>query len=111
MNYRLNTEEKKELIRIFDENSYDVTDLEKLTFYLEESGATYIADQEDVVIQWAELMDINCPTEFLDWNRIINSDNDWEELSNSRYLNIYRIFEDQDVLNELELKKECIKQQ
>lgn len=111
MNYRLNTKEKKELIRIFDENSYDVTDLEELTFYLEESGATYIADQEDVVIQWAELMDINCPTEFLDWNRIVDSDNDWEELSNSRYLNIYRIFEDQDVLNELELKKECIKQQ
>ena len=111
MNYRLNTEEKKELIRIFDENSYDVTDLEELTFYLEKSGATYIADQEDVVIQWAELMDINCPTEFLDWNRIVDSNNDWEELSNSRYLNIYRIFEDQDVLNELELKKECIKQQ
>ena len=32
-----------------------------------------------------------------------------EKLSKNRYLNTYRIFEDRDILKELELKKECIK--
>ena len=111
MNYKLNSYEKQEVIRIFDENGYDVTDIEKLSFYLEECGATYIADSEDVVIQWAELMDIRCPTEFLDWDRIIQADNDWEEISKNRFLNIYRIFEDGDTIKELELRQKCIKQQ
>ena len=105
---RLNNKEKKELERIFNENGYNVKDIETLSFELEEQGATYIGEKEDIVDQWAELMEIRCPLIYLDENKIIEDDTDWEELSKNRYLNTYRIFEDRDILKELELKKECI---
>lgn len=111
MNYRLNSYEKEELIRIFDENGYDITDLEKLSFELEEQGATYIGTKDDVVEQFKEAMGIQCPNEFLDENYIVETDQDWEELSKMRFLNIYRLFEEEDELKRLELNIECIKQQ
>lgn len=101
---RLNESEKKELKRIFDENGFDILDIEELAFLLEEQGATYIGDRDDIVDQWCELMDIRCQRIYLDEDKIIEDDNDWEELSNSKYLNIYRLFEDDDITNRLELK-------
>lgn len=44
-------------------------------------------------------------------NYKLNSAENWEEISKNRFLNIYRIFEDGDIIKELELRQECIKQQ
>ena len=112
MNKRLNESERQELIRIFDENGYDVTDIEKLTFELEKQGSTYIGDRKDIMDQWCDLMCITFSREFLDEDYIIRNDEDWEELSHNRFFNTYRMFEDWNgELKRLELKLNCIKQQ
>ena len=108
---RLNQEERNELIRIFDENGYDVIDIEELTIALEEQGATYICNKDDVVDKWCDLMGIDIPTEFLDEDYIVEHYDDWEELSQNRFFNTYRMFEDYDEVKRLELNLECIKQQ
>ena len=82
---RLNQEERNELIRIFDENGYDVIDIEKLSFELEEQGATYIGDKDDIIDQWCDLMGIDIPTEFLDEDGIIDTiERDSERVKEAR---------------------------
>ena len=106
---RLNTAEKQELIRVFDENGFKVKDIEEVAFYLEEQGATYLGDKTEIVSQWADLMGVDFPIDFLDHDYIVDNDTDWEALSAMRYINTYRLFEDgSDAIRELELKKELI---
>ena len=102
----LNSKEQEEVCRVFNENFFEVLDEEKLIEFLENNGATYIASKEDVIDQWADLMAVNFSLEFLDQDYIIRNDDDWEELSPLRYINIFRLFTDGDeVTNELRLKE------
>lgn len=108
--YKLNKEEQQEVIRVFEENGFVINDLEEVVFYLENNGATYLGDKDEVVSQWAELMGVDFPLEFLDEEYIVENSDDWEELSQSRYINIERLFEDgrSEAIRDLELKQEAI---
>ena len=101
----VNKEEKKEIIRIFNENFFDVLDEEKLIEYLENQGATYLASREDVIDQWTDLMEVKCPVIYLDEDKIIEDDTDWEELSKDKFLNTFRLFEEDFATKELRLKE------
>lgn len=107
---KLNSYEKKEVIRCFKENGYEVLNKNKLFTYLENNGATYTADKCDVIDQWIELMCCNVPRDCLDEDYIIRNDNDWEELSKMRFINTYRLFEDDYATNEL-IKQNIIKEE
>lgn len=98
---KLNSHEKKEVIRCFKENGYEILDENKLFTYLENNGATYVANKYDVIDQWIELTCCNIPKDCLDEDYIIRNDDDWEELSAMRFINIYRLFEDDYATNEL----------
>ena len=108
---KLNSKEKEELIRIFDENGYNVTNIDKLSTELESWNATYLGTKEDIIDQWADLMNINFPLDFLDQDYIIRNDDDWEELSEIRYVNKYRLFEDEEYIKKLEYDMKYIEQQ
>ena len=97
--------------KVSESHGYDVIDIEELTIALEEQGATYICNKDDVVDKWCDLMGIDIPTEFLDEDYIVEHYDDWEELSQNRFFNTYRMFEDYDEVKRLELNLECIKQQ
>lgn len=103
---KLNKEEKQELIRIFNENNFEIKDIEEVAFYLEREGSNYLGDEEEVVNQWAELMGVNFPIDFLDHEYIVDMDEDWEELSDVTYVNTYRLFEDDNYdIKELQKRK------
>jgi len=108
--YKLNKEEQQEVIRVFEENGFVINNLEEVVFYLENNGATYLGDKSEVVSQWAELMGVDFPLEFLDEEYIVENNDDWEELSQSRYINIERLFEDgrSEAIMDLESKQELI---
>lgn len=89
----LNSQEKKELEDWFDENDFEILKLEDLVKYLCENY--YIRTKEDVVIRNLELNEAeNVPLEWLDWDEIIYQDDDFYELGEDRFLNIYEILED-----------------
>lgn len=107
---KLNSHEIKEVIEHFKTNGYKILNEDKLIKYLQNNGATYIADKYDVIDQWIELMCCNIPRDCLDEDYIIRNDNDWEELSKMRFINTYRLFEDGYATKEL-IEQNIIKEE
>lgn len=97
----------KEILYWVEQFGYEWIDCGKLIDYIKEN---YIKEQQDVVIEFVEYMEIKATNldnllEFLDWDRICQSDNDYEELENGKYLNVYSLESDSLELQRLNLIK------
>lgn len=95
MSLSINRMEEKNLRDWFETNDYIILNIFKLVKYLCENY--YIRTKEDVVIRNLELMEAeNVPLDWIDYDAVINQDDDFYELGANRYLNIYEIEEDWD---------------
>lgn len=99
MSIKLNSTEIKEMKEWFHENNYHIGNLAKLVTYLQENN--YIKTKEDIVIDNMEIMGAeNIPLDWLDYDTIVEQDDDYYPLSRSRFLNIFLIDEDKKELME-----------
>lgn len=93
----------KEILYWIEQFGYEWIDCGKLIDYIKEN---YVSDQRDVVEEYVESMKIRVPSiDILDWDRICQEDNDYEQLSDGRYLNIYLLEADSLGLQRLNLIK------
>lgn len=97
----------KEILYWIEQFGYEWVDCGQLIEYIKDN---YVKEQQDVVIEFIEYMEIKASNldnllEFLDWDRICQSDNDYAELGNGKYLNIYRLESDSLELKRLDLIK------
>ena len=66
----------------------------------------YVKEQRDVIIEYIEAMEIKVPSiDILDWNKICQEDNDYEQIAKDKYLNIHRLENDSIELKRLDLIK------
>lgn len=66
----------------------------------------YVKEQRDVIIEYIEAMEIKVPSiDILDWNKICQEDNDYEQIAEDKYLNIHRLENDSIELKRLDLIK------
>lgn len=93
----------KEILYWIDQFGYEWVNCGKLIDYIKEN---YVKDQRDVIEEYVELMEIKVPSiDILDWDRICQEDNDYEELDNGKYLNTYLLESDSLELKRLNLIK------
>lgn len=93
----------KEILYWVEQFGYEWINCGELIDYIKEN---YVKDQIDVVKEYVELMEIKVPSiDILDWNRICQEDNDYEELDNGQYLNTYLLESDSLELQRLDLIK------
>lgn len=93
----------KEILYWVKQLGYEWINCGELIDYIKEN---YVKDQIDVVKEYVELMKIKVPSiDILDWNRICQEDNDYEELDNGQYLNTYLLESDSLELQRLNLIK------
>ena len=57
-----------------------------------------------MITEYIEAMEIKVPSiDILDWNKICQKDNDYEQIAKDKYLNIYRLESDSVELKRLNL--------
>lgn len=93
----------KGILYWIEQLGYEWIDCGKLIDYIKEN---YIKDQRDVIEEYVELMEIRVPSiNILDWNEICEQDNDYEQLGDGKYLNVYLLESDSLELKRLDLIK------
>lgn len=93
----------KEILYWIDEFGLEWVDCGKLIDYIKDN---YVKCQRDVVEEYVEAMEIKVPSiDILNWGIVCAQDNDYEMLSDGRYLNVYRLESDYAELKKLKLIK------
>lgn len=88
----------KEILYWIDQYGFKPKSTGKLIDYIKEN---WIVNQRELVERYVEVMEIKVPTiDILDWDRISEMDNDYKELGNGKFLNVYEI-----ETNDIELKR------
>jgi hypothetical protein len=66
----------------------------------------YVREKEEVVENWVETMNVQVPSiAFLDWDCVVDNDNDYIQLTENLYLNIFWLTNDIGTLINLNLIK------
>lgn len=93
----------KEILYWIDQFGWEWIDCGKLIDYIKDK---YIKSQRDVVEEYVEVMEIKVPSiDILNWGIVCEEDDDYELLSDGRYLNTYLLESDSDELKRLNLIK------
>lgn len=90
-----------EILYWIEQIGFEWKDLGKLIDYIKNN---YVKTQREVVESYMEVMDYrNVDIDDLDWERICEKDEDYEELSGENYLNVYYLENDSLELKRLDL--------
>lgn len=90
-----------EILYWIDQYSYEPKNTGKLIDYIKEN---WIREAEDIVRQYVEVMEIKVPDlDILNWDYILQTDEDYEYLGDGQYLNTYEMSENEEELRKLNL--------
>lgn len=93
----------KIIVDWIEQFGFEWIDCGKLVDHIKEH---YVSEQKDVVMEYIEAMEIKVPSiDILDWDKICQQDNDYEQIAKDKYLNIYRLENDSLELKRLDLIK------
>lgn len=91
----------KEILYWIDQYDYEYKNTGKLIDYIKEN---WVREAEDIVRQYVEVMEIKVPDlDILNWDYILQIDEDYEYLGNGQYLNTYEMSENEEELRKLNL--------
>lgn len=91
----------KEILYWIDYFEYKWIDCGELIDYILE---TYTKTQKEIVEEYVEVMEIKVPSiHILDWDKIVEIDNDYVSIGEDLYLNVYRLEHEEDTLRQEEL--------
>lgn len=90
------TDVDKEIMYWIDYFGYKWVDYGQLIEYIKNN---YTKTQQEVVEEYVEVMEVKVPSiHILDWDKIVEIDDDYISLGEDIYLNIYRLEHEEDVL-------------
>ena len=93
----------KEILYWVEQLGYEWINCGQLIDHIKEN---YVKTQREVVEEYVELMEVKVPSIYiLDWDKICDEDNDYEQIGIDMYLNTYRLEMDSLELQRLDLIK------
>lgn len=87
----------KEILYWIDQFGYEWINCGELIDYIKEN---FVVNDEYIIDRWCEINEWRVDKDYLNWDKIIENDEDYEYLCNGLYLDIYQL---EDI--ELELKR------
>lgn len=78
----------KEILYWIDQFGYEWINCGKLIDYIKEN---LVVNDEHIINRWCEINEWKVDIDYLNWDKIIENDDDYEYLCNGLYLDVYQL--------------------